>query len=112
MLNCTRETKLATILMVMRSKVQIAKPKPITVEQIDQIPEIAQALLVYNDEHRKKQEREDAMRFISERVQDFCGKAIYPEENAAELGEYFNLPNYSEMEEIIGEQLKAEKVLA
>jgi len=104
MQNCTRETKLATILYI-RPAVNgtaIKRPIPVTIEQIDAIPEVADALVIFNDESLTKDARIEAMRFMSDRVQDFMFNYIYTKSNAVPVcSKYFNLPGYSEMHEIV-----------
>lgn len=108
LLNCTRETKLATIFHIIPTKggKPLTKSYNITIEQIDKIPEIAKALVIYNNESLKKEAREEAMKFISERVQKFLYKAIYIESNAIDVGVMLGLPSYEEMDEIIEKQLQ------
>lgn len=112
MLNCTRETKLATIFYIAASKNKqiLRKAVPITVEQLDKIPEIAEALKIYNDESLKKEVRVEAMRFISSRVQNFLYLAIYSESNSVQLcSQFLGLPDYAELDSIIENQLQLEK---
>ena len=112
LLNCTRETKIATIFYISptSSGTPLRKALPITVEQLDTIPEIADALTIYNDQSLKKEHRIEAMRFISERVQDFLYMAIYPESNSVALCEkYLGLPGYEEMDKLVSEQLAVER---
>lgn len=112
MLNCTRETKLATIFYVCLNKPGrlLKKPVPVTIEQIDKIPEIAKALVTYNDESLKMEKREEAMEFISDRVQKVLYNAIYIESNAVATGELLGLPGYEEMDKLISRQLESEGV--
>lgn len=107
-LNCTRETKLATILYILPAKDRkpVLKPVPTTIEQIDAIPEVAAGLAIYNDESLKTEKREQAMAFMSERVQDFLYSYIYLKSNSVQLAEkYFGLPGYEEMDRLIVQQL-------
>ena len=110
MLNCTRETKLSTILYLLPAKDHkaLTKPVPITIEQIDAIPEVAAGLAIYNNESLKMEKRKQAMAFMSERVQDFLYQYIYIQSNAVQLAEkYLGLPGYEEMDRLIEQQLLA-----
>ena len=107
-LNCTRETKLATILYILPAKDRKAliKPVPTTIEQIDAIPEVAAGLEIYNNKSLKMEKRKQAMAFMSERVQDFLYSYIYLKSNSVQLAEkYFGLPGYAEMDRLIEQQL-------
>ena len=109
-LNCTRETKLSTILYLLPAKDHkaLTKPVPITIEQIDAIPEVAAGLAIYNNESLKMEKRKQAMAFMSERVQDFLYQYIYIQSNAVQLAEkYLGLPGYEEMDRLIEQQLLA-----
>lgn len=115
LLNCTRETRLCTILYIRPSptKVPLKRPVNITIEQIDAIPEIAKALEIYNDESLKMEKRIEAMRFMSEKVQDVLYSCIYTKSNAVPVCEkHFGLPGYSEMDKIIQQQLQEEGLVA
>lgn len=108
MLNCTRESKLTTILYILPAKDRKAliKPVPTTIEQIDVIPEVAAGLEIYNNESLKAEKRKQAMAFMSERVQDFLYSYIYLKSNSVQLAEkYFGLPGYEEMDRLIEQQL-------
>ena len=106
MLNCTKETLLSTIFMVLPSKKRILKPTPVTTDMIDAIPEVAEGLKVYNDPKAKKEAKHEAMKFISEGVQKFLYAAIYPSSNPTQIGEMIGLPGYVEMTRLVGEKLR------
>lgn len=115
LLNCTRETRLCTILYIRSSptKIPLKRPVNITIEQIDAIPEIAKALETYNDESLKMEKRIEAMRFMSEKVQDVLYSCIYTKSNAVPVcAKHFNLPSYQEMDSIIQQQLQEEGLVA
>lgn len=108
MQNCTRETKIATILYIRPSPggKMLKKPVPVTTDQIDAIPEVAEGLVKYNDESLTKDARIDAMRFMSDTVQDFMFQYIYTKSNAVPVcSKYLGLPDYEEMHQIIQQQL-------
>ena len=108
MQNCTRETKIATILYIRPSPggKMLKKPVPVTTDQIDAIPEVAEGLVKYNDESLTKDARIDAMRFMSDTVQDFMFQYIYTKSNAVPVcSKYLGLPGYEEMHQIIQQQL-------
>lgn len=112
MLNCTKETKLSTILYIITAKTPLKKPVPISYETIDAIPEVAKGLVIYNNDKLKKEEREAAMRFMSDKVHDFCVEAIYSESNAVSVcSNHFGLPDYDGMDQWMAEHHK-ELVLA
>lgn len=106
MLNVTKETQLAVIVMLLPSKKRIAKPVKVTTEMLDAIPEIAEGLKVYNDPKAKDEAKHEAMKFISERVQEFLYLAIYPDSNAVQVGQMLGLPGYVEMQQLVEEKLK------
>lgn len=113
MLNCTRETKLCTILMVMPSKKKINKPVSVTIEQLDQIPEIAAALPIRQQylDMGKDDKANEVMEFLAERIQKFMFAAIYPESNSVQLcHDQLGLPDYEGMDKLIEEQLALEQV--
>ena len=102
---------MATIFYIATAKNREAlrKKVPITIEQIDSIPEIAEALKIYNDESLKKEARVAAMKFISERVQKFLYLAIYPDSNAVQVSqEFLGLPGYDEMDRLVEQQMQLE----
>ena len=107
-LNCTRETKLATILMIMPAKKRLTKPVPVTIEELDQIPEVAEGLKLrqkYLDAN-KPDKAEEVMTFLAERVQKFMFAAIYPQSNAVDLcSSMLGMPSYTEMDKLIAEEL-------
>lgn len=114
MLNCTRETKLATLLHIIPAKdnKRLLKPVPVTVEQIDAIPEVAAALEIYNDESLTEDEREEAMSFMSERLQQYLYAAIYPESNSVDLcSKWHGLPDYEEMGRLVARELQEESLM-
>lgn len=106
MLNVTKETQLAVIVMLLPSKKRITKPVKVTTEMLDVIPEIAEGLKVYNDPKAKDEAKHEAMKFISERVQEFLYLAIYPDSNAVQIGQMLGLPGYVEMQQLVEEKLK------
>ena len=106
MLNCTKETLLSTIFMILPSKKRILKPTPVTTDMIDAIPEVAEGLKVYNDPKAKEEAKHEAMKFISERVQKFLYAAIYPSSNPTQIGEQLGLPGYVEMQHLVEEKLR------
>lgn len=109
MLNCTRETKLSTILMIYPAKKRLTRPVPVTIEELDAIPEVAEGLAIRQQylDTGKKEKAEEVMSFLSDRVQRFMFAAIYPESNAVELGStQLGLPGFAEMDKLIEEDLK------
>lgn len=111
-LNVTKETKLATLLYIITAKTPLKKPVPISYETIDAIPEVAKGLVIYNNDKLKKEEREAAMKFMSDKVHDFCVEAIYSESNAVSVcSNHFGLPDYDGMDQWMAEHHK-ELVLA
>lgn len=109
MLNCTRETKLSTILMIYPAKKRLTRPVPVTIEELDAIPEVAEGLTIRQQylDTGKKEKAEEVMSFLSDRVQRFMFAAIYPESNAVELGStQLGLPGFAEMDKLIEEDLK------
>lgn len=99
--------------MIMQSKKKITRPIPVTIEQLDQIPEIAEALprrQAFIDAGEEDKANE-VMEFLAERTQKFMFAAIYPESNAVQLGSsMLGLPSYEEMDKLVEEQLALEGV--
>ena len=108
MLNCTRETRICTILHIRPAAggVPLKRSVNVTIEQIDAIPEIAEALKIYNDETIKKERRIEAMRFISDNIQDFLYSYIYTSSNAVPLCKrHLGLPGYQEIDDFIQKEM-------
>ena len=109
MLNCTRETKLSTILMIYPAKKRLTRPVPVTIEELDSIPEVAEGLAIRQQylDANKPDKAEEVMTFLADRVQRFMFAAIYPESNAVELGSsQLGLPTFEEMDKLIAEDMK------
>lgn len=97
----------------MPSKKKLTRPVPVTIEQLDQIPEIAAALPIRQKwlDEGKEDKANEVMEFLAERIQKFMYAAIYPESNAVQLGSsMLGLPDYEEMDKLVEEQLALEKV--
>ena len=104
-LNCTKETQLSVIIMLLPSKQRLTKPVKVTTEMIDAIPEVAEGLKVYNDPKAKDEAKHEAMKFISERVQEFLYAAIYPDSNSVQVGQMLGLPGFVEMRNLVAQKL-------